>query len=473
MMKSFLSAVLAGYALVLGLSPARGQSSGPTTSTGTAFAVVDGQTYATNYHVVEGARTICLRNAQGTLVPAAVLAVDKADDLALLRSELRSPPLPLASATEIQRGMSVLTIGYPHPTVMGLESKVTDGIVNSLTGIRGDQRRFQISTPIQPGNSGGPLLSDRGNVLGVVVSKLGMRFAEVSGDLPNNVGYAIHAARLRALTETTPDLRNAAGPSVGLRPKERVLLVSQAEKSVVLVLASSDREDCAAPPKLEPRNEAVMPRPNQPPSTGSGPSAQERRRQADAEQARLEEEERRRKEAKEAEDRAQDERRRREDRQASIARGLQMIAANWREIPGSLGLAIWRQSQPTADFRDFDPNNLAEIDIESVRHLRDFLQALIGRQIEKGSALPIGAAELRDLGVVKSCGRVERVFQEGNYFIAQSVGTNSLVVGFVQTNVGWRSFSVEKRTGSRFSSLLPQGAAHITLGTEVLSSRCD
>ena len=193
-----LLATVGGLLVIVSATAVHGQTAGSSiassSSTGTAFAVADGRTYVTNHHVIEGAKVICLQPEGGPPVAAQVLAIDKADDLALLRSELRAPPLPLATAAEVQRGMPVLTIGYPHPTVMGLESKVTDGIVNSLTGLRGDRRRFQISVPVQPGNSGGPLLSERGNVLGIVVSKLGLRFAEASGDIPSNVGYAIHAA---------------------------------------------------------------------------------------------------------------------------------------------------------------------------------------------------------------------------------------------------------------------------------------
>ena len=466
-------AAWAGLLTAIGLSTAQAQSTTPPSmSTGTAFAIADGLIYATNYHVVEGARTVCLRRPEGSLVPAQVLAVDKADDLALLKTEFRSPPLALAGPAEIQRGMSVLTIGFPHPTVMGLESKVTDGIVNSLTGIRGDQRRFQISTPIQPGNSGGPLISDRGNVLGVVVSKLGMRFAEISGDIPNNVGYAIHAARLRALMETTPELRSVAGPAVGLRPKDRVALVSQAEKSVALVVASTDREDCATSSRSEPGPETAVPRPNQPPQPG-GPSAQERRRQLEAERARIEEEERRRKEAAEAQERAQEEKRRQEAHQARIARDLQAIASNWRDVSGSLGLALWRQAQPSGQARATSLNNLTDDDVEVLRQLRDFLQAVVGQQFPAGAPLPLSASELIARGIVKACGRVERIYRDANYFIATSALPNSFGTGYIETDAGWRSFGIEKRTGYRLSALIPQGATQVAVGSDILATRCD
>jgi len=470
-MKNFSLAALTGILSISALSSTQAQPSASSTATGTAFAVADGFTYVTNYHVIDGARTVCLKSADGAFVRAQVLAFDKADDLALLRAERRSPPLPLASPTEIQRGMPVLTIGFPHPSIMGFESKVTDGIVNSLTGLGGDRRRFQVSAPIQPGNSGGPLLSERGNVLGVVVSKLGMRFAEISGDIANSVGYAIHAARLRALMDTTPELRGVTGPPLSIRPKEKVLLVSQVEKSVALVLATTDKDDCATNLGPAPRAEAIVPRAS--PPAPAGPSAQERRRQLELERAQIQEEERRRKEAAAAEDRALEDRRRREAAQTRIVGELQLIAANWRDAPGSLGLALWRQSAPPGAARLVAPDNLTDDDIGALRQLRDFLQTATGLQFAAGATLPLSAAELTSRGVVRACGRVERVFREAGYFIFQTLGSSTLTAGYVETDRGWRLFAVEKRLAGRLSSLIPQGAKHVNVGSEVLATRCD
>lgn len=213
-------------------------------SFGTAFSVGDGYTYVTNHHVVSDSKIVCLRNSFGDLHRAVVINSDQADDLVLLRSSLYSNPLRLGSYQDIIKGMTVLTIGYPFPDVMGFESKVTEGIVNSLSGIRGDSRRMQISAQIQPGNSGGPLLAQNGLVVGVVVSKLGERFAQATGQRADNIGFAINVARLRALIETTPEVARAIRLQPSLERIDRTRLVSQIEPSVALVAGRSKGERC-------------------------------------------------------------------------------------------------------------------------------------------------------------------------------------------------------------------------------------
>jgi hypothetical protein len=213
---------------------------------GTAFAIGDGYTYVTNEHVVSGAKSICFRTHLGESGRAKVISSDKADDLVILRGNIHSPPLVLGTSQEIEKGMSVVAIGYPVPSIMGLEAKVTEGIVNALSGVGGDRRRIQVSAPIQPGNSGGPLLSDTGRVVGVVVSRLGKRFTEATGQVADSVGYGINIARLRALIDTTPPIPQLLTASTSKVPISKTKLVAQAEPSVVLVVASEKNESCAS-----------------------------------------------------------------------------------------------------------------------------------------------------------------------------------------------------------------------------------
>jgi S1-C subfamily serine protease len=75
---------------------------------------------------------------------------------------------------------------------------VTTGIVSSLSGLMNDSRVLQITAPVQPGNSGGPLLDTSGQLVGVVSSKLdGIRFASVTGNIPENINFAIKTGALR------------------------------------------------------------------------------------------------------------------------------------------------------------------------------------------------------------------------------------------------------------------------------------
>jgi S1-C subfamily serine protease len=108
----------------------------------------------------------------------------------------------------------VFTIGYPEPEVQGVEPKLTRGEINSLAGLRDDPRKFQISTPIQPGNSGGPIVDELGNVLGIVESSLdaGKTFV-ATGGLPQNVNFAVKISYARVLLETISALK-LPSPSV-------------------------------------------------------------------------------------------------------------------------------------------------------------------------------------------------------------------------------------------------------------------
>lgn len=176
-----------------------GGATGPSSGTGW----VTHGLIATNHHVIEGHRQIRVHLADGRDLRAWVLAVDAENDLALLSaSETLPAGLPLATE-EAPMGSAVYTLGYPHPDIMGRNAKLTTGIVNARTGIRDDPRHYQVSVPVQAGNSGGPLLNERGEVIGLVTSKLSASAVYgATGDLPQNVNYAVKVGFLRVLLQS-------------------------------------------------------------------------------------------------------------------------------------------------------------------------------------------------------------------------------------------------------------------------------
>ncbi len=95
------------------------------------------------------------------------------NDVALLRVEgFITSSLPVRPTTELRKGDDVIALGYPLVSIQGQEQKATFGRVNALSGATGDDRFLQIDAPIQPGNSGGPLLDAHGNVIGIVTATL-------------------------------------------------------------------------------------------------------------------------------------------------------------------------------------------------------------------------------------------------------------------------------------------------------------
>lgn len=161
-------------------------------STGSGFFLATPGYIVTNAHVVDGYRLFYVRDRDGKLFSATLIAKDTSADLTLLQVKAKRQGLPIGSFSSVTKGQKVYAIGYPVPSVQGSESKITDGIISSFTGQKNDDNRFQISTPIQPGNSGGPLVNEKAEVVGVVVAKASeKKYIEASGSLPQNVNYAV------------------------------------------------------------------------------------------------------------------------------------------------------------------------------------------------------------------------------------------------------------------------------------------
>lgn len=177
-------------------------------ASGSGFFVTTNGIVATNAHVIEDASKIemTVSNELGTFTyKAKVLLNDNKNDVALIQIDdsnfkgLSSLPYSLSEKTEV--GEKVFTIGYPLNDIMGTNYKVTDGIISSKSGIADDIRYFQISVPVQPGNSGGPLFNKDGNIIGITSAKLN---SKAVGTSVENVNYAIKISYLLNLYNMLP-----------------------------------------------------------------------------------------------------------------------------------------------------------------------------------------------------------------------------------------------------------------------------
>lgn len=163
-------------------------------STGSGFRVILNR-IVTNHHVIDGCRRVHVNG-----VIAQLLNIDVRGDLALLGTSLPGQIVKLRSQRAAV-GEPVAVAGYP---LRGLLSgfNMTTGIISSMSGIGGDTRLMQITAPVQPGNSGGPVLDSAGNLMGVVISKLdAIKAAKLTGDISQNVNFAIGANSLRSFLE--------------------------------------------------------------------------------------------------------------------------------------------------------------------------------------------------------------------------------------------------------------------------------
>jgi serine protease Do len=131
---------------------------------------------------------------QGEFEIGRVVAKDKANDLALVKVDAK-PPRVGALRFGVRLGESVEAFGYPLSQVLATSGNFTTGNVTALAGLGDDSRFFQISAPVQPGNSGGPLLDENGNLVGIVAGKLNfLSEIKAQGDIPQNVNFAIKAS---------------------------------------------------------------------------------------------------------------------------------------------------------------------------------------------------------------------------------------------------------------------------------------
>lgn len=170
----------------------------PAASTGTGFAVAPGF-LVTNQHVVDDCPRPEIHSADGRRV-GAVVDSDELVDLALIRvTGLGGSVAALRRPGSVRLGEPAYAFGFPLSGMLTEDGNFTNGVVSALKGLRNSANEFQMTTPVQPGNSGGAVIDSAGHVIGVVVSKLNAAaVAKLTGDIPQNVNFAVS---LQALTD--------------------------------------------------------------------------------------------------------------------------------------------------------------------------------------------------------------------------------------------------------------------------------
>ncbi len=166
----------------------RGPPPGEKLWTGTGFYVSRVGHVLTNKHVIYGCASVVISRPGGGNVPLRVLARDPDHDLALLQeTSPTTPPVRFrAPASPLRAGEPSISLGYPIRELLG-SLIVTSGIISSLSGRRGDEAQFQMQTPIQPGNSGGPIFDEAGLLIGVSTAQI----TRAGNRAVQNVNFAI------------------------------------------------------------------------------------------------------------------------------------------------------------------------------------------------------------------------------------------------------------------------------------------
>lgn len=163
---------------------------------GTCFLIRDDGYLITNHHCIEDATNIYIRGINGDFsvkYNATVIATDHANDLALIKINSKNvnfnTPLFAIRSSGIEQAEKIYTLGFPNAMLLGEEIKITEGIVSAKSGLKKDISKMQVSAAVNPGNSGGPLIDENGNLIGIIYAKLNNTDA---------AGYAIKASYLEA-----------------------------------------------------------------------------------------------------------------------------------------------------------------------------------------------------------------------------------------------------------------------------------
>jgi len=211
------------------------------TMTGTGFVISTSSHVVTNNHVING----CVGDIVGNLTGEAPVKLrkvsgDSTNDLALLQApEGTFKTAAVIRDRPVHSGDSVVAIGYPVHGLLTSDFTVTTGIVNSLSGVANNTRYLQISAAVQPGNSGGPLLDAGGEIVGMVAAKLSLaRFLQATGNIPENINFAIKTGAIRDFLDNSVVPYQTAEP----KPEMKTADIAQAARAYTLFISCNATE---------------------------------------------------------------------------------------------------------------------------------------------------------------------------------------------------------------------------------------
>ncbi len=173
-----------------------------TASSGSGFAVSSDGHVITNYHVVDGCEKVVVHTKENDF-PVRMITYDPKNDLALLKGDFSPKTVFALSNSSPQLLQDVYVAGFPFGDKVSTSIKVTKGIVSSLTGLGNNFSNIQIDAALQSGNSGGPILDDFGNVVGVAVAKLDSKYMfDEFGIIPENTNFGVKSSVVRSVLES-------------------------------------------------------------------------------------------------------------------------------------------------------------------------------------------------------------------------------------------------------------------------------
>ena len=179
---------------------------------GSGFIVNDGNNIVTNRHVIEGATRIYVRNGIGELREAKIEFISDTDDLAILSLNKKynsDYSLEIPYYDNLKVGMDAIIMGYPLSSVLGTSSpSLTEGVVSKDSGLRDNPKTFILTSKLNKGNSGGPIFSSNGELIGVAVAKLNKtKILEENDFIPEDVNIGIKIERVKSILQPNNSIK--------------------------------------------------------------------------------------------------------------------------------------------------------------------------------------------------------------------------------------------------------------------------
>ena len=236
------------------------------TFTGSGVVIGSRGEILTNSHVVEGCERIAVQFPSDIRQAGTLIARDQRNDLAIVRTD--KWPQSVAKFREgspVRAGDAVIALGYPLSGLLAAAANLTVGNVSALAGLANDSRYLQISAPVQSGNSGGPLLDASGHVVGIVTSKLNAAsVARATGDIPQNVNFAIKAEVARTFLDSSGIIYRASRSEQQLSPADVGDIARPFTVYIECEQASSRSAAVPTTPPSQQRSAAVPTSPSRP-----------------------------------------------------------------------------------------------------------------------------------------------------------------------------------------------------------------
>ncbi len=194
---------------------------------GTGFFVSNKGFIVTNNHVVNGCEYVTYNDEI-----LEFLHNDTFNDLAILKSNNKTENfISVSDRITPAKGQSIFVLGYPFGKITSSESKVTAGIISSLQGLGNNYSQIQIDAAIQPGNSGGPVFDNKGELIGITVATADYKYFEDNyGVLPQNMNFAIKSLVLRNFLESVNiEIQN----NISMKNMTQVEIVKAYDKATI------------------------------------------------------------------------------------------------------------------------------------------------------------------------------------------------------------------------------------------------